>query len=284
MRYTDAPRKPIETMTKLAISGAAGRMGGALIRLLANHPRLHLGQALEQADNPAVGQDSGSVAGTAANRVAVTAQLDASAFDLLVEFTRPDATLSHLAECVRLGKACVIGTTGLSRPQTQSIEQAARHIPIVLTANTSIGINLCAALAGTAADVLGDRVDIEIVEAHHKHKTDAPSGTALLLAEAIAGVRGKDLERDGVYTRHGQVGPRIDGSIGFSAIRGGDIVGEHTILFIGESERIEITHRATDRVIFARGALRAADWLSEKQQAGAIGLFDMQDVLGLAST
>lgn len=264
-------------MIKLAISGAAGRMGKALIRLAAETERLEITAAIEHTASPAIGQDAGLHAGVAALNLAIAAKLEPQIFDVLVEFTTPTASLEHLQQCRDAGKAIMIGTTGMDAKQQQQVIAAGNEIPLVLAANTSVGINLCVALLETAARVIGAVTDIEIIESHHKHKVDAPSGTALLLGEAVAQPLGKTLAVAGVFSREGITGARADGTIGFSSIRGGDIAGEHTVLFIGESERLEITHRVTDRKIFAAGALRAAEWLA-RQPAGC---FDMQDVLGL---
>ena len=262
--------------TRIAVSGAAGRMGQAIIRLIAEDVALELAAALEHGQSPVLSRDAGTVAGIARLGVPVAPAAEAG-FDVLVEFTTPDATMEHLAFCRAHGHAIMIGTTGLDDRQRGEIRDAGRDIPVVLAANTSVGINLCVALLETAGRVLGDHMDVEVVEAHHRHKVDAPSGTALLLGETVAGVLGRDLGTDGVFAREGHTGPRPAGSIGFSTIRGGDIAGEHTVMFIGESERIEITHRATDRRIFARGALRAARWLAGRPA----GFYDMRDVLEL---
>ncbi len=262
--------------TRIAVSGAAGRMGQAIIRLIAEDDALELAAALEHGQSPVLSRDAGTVAGIARLEVPVSPAPEAG-FDVLVEFTTPDATMEHLAFCREHGHAIMIGTTGLDDRQRGEIRDAGRDIPVVFAANTSVGINLCVALLETAGRVLGDHMDVEVVEAHHRHKVDAPSGTALLLGETVAGVLGRDLETDGVFAREGHTGPRPAGSIGFSTIRGGDIAGEHTVMFIGESERIEITHRATDRRIFARGALRAARWLAGRPA----GFYDMRDVLEL---
>ncbi len=262
--------------TRIAVSGAAGRMGQAIIRLIAEDDALELAAALEHGQSPVLSRDAGTVAGIARLGVPVAPAAEAG-FDVLVEFTTPDATMEHLAFCRAHGHAIMIGTTGLDDRQRGEIRDAGRDIPVVFAANTSVGINLCVALLETAGRVLGDHMDVEVVEAHHRHKVDAPSGTALLLGETVAGVLGRDLGTDGVFAREGHTGPRPAGSIGFSTIRGGDIAGEHTVMFIGESERIEITHRATDRRIFARGALRAARWLAGRPA----GFYDMRDVLEL---
>ena len=264
-------------MIKLAIAGAAGRMGCALIRAAACVDGVEVTATLEHDAHPSLGKDAGAVAGCGDIGVALSADATAGEFDLMVEFTTPAATLEHLNTCRRLRRGMVIGTTGIDDEGKAIIRRAADDIPIVLAANTSVGVNLCLALAGIAAKVLGPLADVEIVEAHHRDKVDAPSGTALLLGQVVAESLDKDLAKDGVFTRHGHTGQRKPGSIGFSTIRGGDLAGEHTVLFIGDSERIEITHRATDRRIFADGAIKAAQWLATRPS----GLFTMQDVLGL---
>ena len=264
-------------MIKLAISGASGRMGQAVIRQAENEPDMRVAVALERLGSTAIGQDAGSVVGIEPIGVEVCESIKHSAFDVMVEFTTPEATIAHAEMCHEAGKALMVGTTGLSHEQQQLLKNIARNIPVVLAANTSVGVNLCVALVETASRAIGQVTDIEVIEAHHRHKVDAPSGTALLLGEAIARTVGKSLPEDGVFCRDGHTGERKDGSIGFSTIRGGDIAGEHTVMFIGDSERIEITHRATDRKIFALGALRAAKWLATQ----TAGFYTMQDVLGL---
>ena len=263
--------------TRIAVSGASGRMGSALIREAEAHDDVLLGCALEHSDSSSIGQDAGTLAGLSPLGVTVTSEMVPGAFDVLIEFTTPAATLSHLAWCVEYGCAMMIGTTGMSDAEQAEVRSAARTIPVVLAANTSVGINLCVALVETAARVIGPSSDVEVVESHHRNKVDAPSGTALLLGEVAARALGKDLKTDGVFSREGMTGARRPGSIGFSTIRGGDIAGEHTVMFIGESERIEITHRASDRRIFAAGAIRAVKWLANQPA----GLYDMRDVLGL---
>ena len=265
-------------MIKLAIVGASGRMGCALIHAVARVDGVVVTTALEREAHPSLGKDAGGIAGCGDIGVALSADAASGDFDLMVDFTTPSATLAHVDTCRRLGRAMVIGTTGIDDQGKELIRQAADDIPIVLAANTSVGINLCLALVETAAAVLGPLTDIEIVEAHHRHKVDAPSGTALSLGQAVAKPLGKDIAEDGVFTRHGNTGERKSGSIGFSTIRGGDIAGEHTVLFIGDGERVEITHRATDRRIFADGAIKAAQWLATQSP----GLFTMRDVLGLS--
>lgn len=261
---------------RIAVSGAAGRMGQTLVRLVAEDDALDLASALEHDQSPVLSRDAGAVAGIGPLGVHVSHVPDAG-FDVLVEFTTPEATMAHLAHCRDHGRAIMIGTTGLDDRQRDEVRAAGADIPVVLAANTSVGINLCVALLETASRVLGEQADIEVVEAHHRHKVDAPSGTALLLGETVARTLGRDLGVDGVFAREGHTGPRPEGCIGFSTIRGGDIAGEHTVMFIGESERIEITHRATDRRIFAKGALHAASWLAGRPA----GFYDMRDVLEL---
>jgi len=264
-------------MINLAIAGASGRMGQALIRMASEDALLNVSQALERSGSDALGKDAGTIAGIAKLGIPIQENPEMSGFDVMIDFTSPEASVRHAALCAKAGKPLLIGTTGMDADQRQAVEQSASSTPIVLAANTSVGINLCVALLETASRVIGEVTDIEIIEAHHKHKVDAPSGTALLLGKAVAKPLGKSLEQDGVFSRHGITGARPAGTIGFSTIRGGDIAGEHTVMFIGESERIEITHRATDRKIFAKGALRAASWLQEQSP----GFYDMQDVLAL---
>ncbi|MEM7195645.1 MAG: 4-hydroxy-tetrahydrodipicolinate reductase [Pseudomonadota bacterium] len=268
-------------MNRVAITGASGRMGRTLVRLLQNHDELVLTQASDRHDSPAIDRDAGFLDNLPDTGVTVARELDAQQLDTVIDFTHPTALSDHVSFCRRHNKALMVGTTGLGDSELDLLKAAGEDICVVLAANTSVGVNLCASLAATAAEVIGPVTDIEIVESHHRHKVDAPSGTALYLGQSIADVLGKDLKRDGVYQRHGQTGERPDGSIGFSTIRGGDIAGEHTVMFIGENERIEITHRATDRVIFARGALRAAEWVTRKQLKGEKGFFGMREVLGL---
>lgn len=253
--------------TRVAILGAAGRMGRALIDALPAHPVLQLGAALDR------------VAGAVEVLPGVPLSTDLSSqragYDVLVDFTRPEGTLAALDECVAAGKAMVIGTTGFSVEQRARIEAAAQRIPVCLSGNFSIGVNLCLALVEHAARVLGERFDIEVIEAHHRHKVDAPSGTALMLGEAAARGAGVTLADSAVYAREGHTGARASGTIGFSTIRGGDVVGDHSVLFLGDGERVEITHKASNRANFANGALRAAAWLHGRPA----GLYSMRDVL-----
>lgn len=265
-------------MTKLAITGPAGRMGGALIRAAAADPLCQLSVALTHAASPAIGQDSGTVAGLAPNNLPITSAIDGADFTVMVDFSNPAATMQNIQTCLAQQKAIVIGTTGMSGAQLEQLTAAANKIPVFYAANMSVGVNVTLKLLELAAKALGAQTDIELIEAHHKHKVDAPSGTALQMGAVIAAALGKDLQRDGVFARHGITGERTEGSIGFSTIRGGDIAGEHTVMFIGEAERIEITHRANDRKIFAQGAIRAAHWLAKQD----LGLYGMQELLGFA--
>ena len=264
-------------MKNVIIAGAAGRMGRAIAKELNGNAQLKLVGAVEHQDSPYIGQDLGELVGIGANEVLITTEVNDLSFDLLIDFTRPDSTMKNLQLCSEQSAAIVVGTTGLDQEQRDELRRCGATIPVLLAANTSVGVNLCAALVETAARVLGDVVDIEIVEAHHRHKIDAPSGTALFLGESVAKALGRNLPEDGVFERYGNTGERPEGTIGFSTIRGGDIAGEHTVMFIGESERLEITHRATDRQIFARGAVRAASWLSQQPA----GFYDMRGALGL---
>lgn len=266
-------------MPTFAIMGAAGRMGRAIAQAYAESPGdLRLVAGVETRGHAAIGQDLGVLAGLAPLNATVYAVLDeAPAFDVLIDFTHPTSSLETLAWCRQHRRALVLGTTGFDAAGKAAISAAARDIGIVFAPNMSVGVNLCFKLLDLAARVLGDEVDIEIVEAHHRHKVDAPSGTALRMGEVVAQALGRDLKRDAVYGREGQTGARPRGQIGFATIRAGDIVGEHTVMFVGSGERVEITHKATSRATFAHGALRAAAWLAPKGP----GLFDMQDVLGL---
>mgnify|MGYP000067665521 CR=1 FL=1 len=264
-------------MINIAVTGAAGRMGRTLIEACARAEGLRLAAAVERAGSPVLGNDAGEMVGIGKLGVVVQASLNAQDFDVLVDFTRPEATLTNLELCQKGKRKMVIGTTGLDEAGKQRIAHAAKDIAIVFAPNMSVGVNLCFKLLETAARVLGDDVDVEIVEAHHRHKADAPSGTALRMGEVVANVLHRDLKKHGVYGRHGVSGERARQTIGFSSIRAGDIVGDHTVLFAGGGERVEITHRAESRMTFANGALRAARWLTDKQH----GLYDMQDVLGL---
>ncbi|MGD1983752.1 MAG: 4-hydroxy-tetrahydrodipicolinate reductase [Chromatiaceae bacterium] len=264
---------------RIAVVGAAGRMGKTLIEAVEQAEGLDLGAATEQPDSSLIGADAGEVAGVGKRGVMISHSLTkvVDAFDLVIDFTSPAATMVHLDVCRQHGKAMVIGTTGLDETQKVRISDAAEDIGIVFAPNMSVGVNLCFKLLQVAARVMGDEADIEIVEAHHRHKVDAPSGTALRMGEVIADTLGRDLNDVAVYGREGQTGPRDRNTIGFETIRAGDVVGEHTVWFATEGERVEVSHKASSRMTFAKGAVRAAAWLQGRNQ----GLYDMQDVLGL---
>lgn len=266
-------------MTRIAITGAAGRMGRVLIEACHQSEGLRLGAAIERPGSTMIGADAGELAGIGRLGVEVVENLSSvlDAFDVLVDFTRPEVTLNNLALCREAGKRMVIGTTGFDEAGKQAIREAANDIAIVFAPNMSVGVNLSLKLLDLAARVLGDEVDIEIIEAHHRHKVDAPSGTALRMGEVVAAALGRDLRTCAVYGREGNTGERDRKTIGFETIRAGDIVGEHTVMFAGIGERLEITHKASSRMTFAKGAMRAAAWLAGRDR----GLYDMQDVLGL---
>lgn len=267
-------------MTRIAIMGAAGRMGKMLIEAVNGDDSAALTGAVVRPDSSLKGADAGELAGQGRLGVALAGCLSeiADDFDVLIDFTTPALTLENLAFCAEHGKRIVIGTTGFNDEELARLESYAKKVPFVFAANMSTGVNLSLNLLATAARALGDAgFDIEIIEAHHRHKVDAPSGTALMMGRAVAEPLGRDLKADGVYQRVGQIGPRSAREIGFSTVRGGDIVGEHTVLFAAEGECIEITHKASSRLTFGRGAVRAAHWLMGR----AAGQYDMQDVLDL---
>lgn len=263
---------------RVGVAGAAGRMGRTLVELLAANAGLELTAAIEHDASPHLGADAGLLAGVDASGVAIVPSLDTviDDFDVLIDFTLPESTLANVAACRAAGRRMVIGTTGMGEDVAQ-IRAAADDIAIVFAPNMSVGVNLLFKLAGLAARVLGDDFDVEIVEAHHRHKIDAPSGTAVRLGEIIADALGRDLAECAVYGREGRTGARDTRTIGFETIRAGEIVGDHTVMLVGAGERIELTHRAQDRKTFALGALRAAAWIAQRER----GMFDMQDVLGL---
>ncbi len=267
----------VETI-KIGITGAAGRMGRTLIGLCEADTRLQLAAAIERADSPLVGTDAGLLIGSESTGIEVVSDLGdvVSACDVVVDFTVPESTLLNVGVCRDAGCRMVVGTTGLG-DDADKLKAASEKIAMVFAPNMSVGVNLCFRLAEIAARSTGEHFDVEIIEAHHRHKIDAPSGTAVRLGEIVADTLGRDLKRDAVYGREGITGPREQKTIGFETIRAGEIVGDHTVLFAGAGERIEITHRAQDRSTFASGALRAAQWIMQHDQ----GLFDMQDVLGL---
>jgi 4-hydroxy-tetrahydrodipicolinate reductase len=265
-------------MMNIAIAGASGRMGRTLIEGVLRHKDLRLAAALEIPVNNNIGKDAGEFAGVASG-VKVTADYHnaLNGCDVLIDFTRPEGTLAHMAACRKHGARMVIGTTGFTQEQKQSISDASRDIGIVFAPNMAVGVNVTFKLAEIAAKILGDSYDVEIIEAHHRHKVDAPSGTALKLGEVVAHALGRDLARVAAHGREGVTGERDAKTIGFHAIRGGDIVGEHTVMFAGEGERVEVTVRSGSRSTYAEGALRAARFVVGKKS----GLFDMFDVLGL---
>jgi 4-hydroxy-tetrahydrodipicolinate reductase len=254
-------------------------MGKVLIEAVSARQGAVLGAAVARPGDPAVGQDAGVLAGLSPLGVAVGDSLEACLddFDVLIDFTAPEATLEHLPVCMAAGRAVVIGTTGFSADQKARITEHAAHMPVVLAPNMSIGVNVVLDLLDRAARALGDDCDIEILEAHHRFKKDAPSGTALRMGEVVAGALGRDLDEVAVYGREGIEDERDRRTIGFSTVRGGDIVGEHTVLFAAMGERVEITHKASSRMTFARGAVQAAIWLAGRSP----GQYDMADVLSL---
>ena len=265
-------------MLNIGISGACGRMGKTLTSVIGTTENAQLSLALEHKTAVSLGSDAGIVAGLPeALGVPIVDQIDSSDFDVLIDFTLPEATIEHLRFCRQSGRPIVIGTTGFSDSQKQFLKQTAESIAIVFAPNMSVGVNICLELLKTAARGFGDSVDIEVIETHHRDKIDAPSGTALKMGEVVADALGRTLEQDGVFTRYGRTGARDRKSIGFSTIRGGDIVGDHTVMFAGNGERIEITHRSNSRMTYATGAVRAAKWVVEQ----APGLYEMSDVLNL---
>lgn len=265
-------------VTRIAIAGSGGRMGRMLLEAVAQDGNAVLAAALEVAGSPQVGRDAGEMVGAPRGVLINDKPEQALAgSDVLIDFTRPEGTLQHLAICRRLKVRMVIGTTGFDEAGKKAIADAAREIGIVFAPNMSVGVNVTLKLLELAAQAMGSDHDIEIIEAHHKHKVDAPSGTALKMGEVVAGAMGKKLADCAVYAREGHTGERKPGSIGFATIRGGDIVGDHTVLFAGTGERVEITHRSSSRTTYAQGSLRAAQFLMGKPA----GLYDMWDVLGL---
>ena len=263
---------------RIAVAGASGRMGRTLIEMIAQAEDMSLAAALEVPNSASLGRDAGDLVGVPCG-VVVSDDVDAAlaGADCLIDFTRPEGTLTHLEVCRRRGVHLVIGTTGFATEGKLAIQDAARDIPIVFAPNMAVGVNLVFRLIDVAARALNEGYDVEIIEAHHRHKVDAPSGTALRMGEVVAEALGRDLAECASYGRQGHTGPRDAATIGFSTVRGGDIVGDHTVLFAGTGERIEITHKAASRTPYATGALRAARFMRGR----ARGLFDMQDVLGL---
>jgi 4-hydroxy-tetrahydrodipicolinate reductase len=265
-------------MMKIAIAGATGRMGRMLIEAVLNTPDIQLTGALEHSTCPQLGEDAGSFLGkkTGAIISSDVAQVLVNA-EFLIDFTRPEGTMAHLAVAEKTGTKMIIGTTGLNAEQIASLKKASAKLAIVFAPNMSVGVNATFKLLEIAAKMLNQGYDIEIIEAHHRHKVDAPSGTALKMGEVIAGALGEKLDDVAVYAREGHTGERKEGSIGFATIRGGDIVGDHTVLFAGDGERIEVSHKSSSRQSYAQGSLRAARFLQTQNS----GFYDMQDVLGL---
>jgi len=261
----------------VAVAGATGRMGRVLIEAVLGSSDMRLAAALEQKGHAQVGSDAGQFMG-ARSGISVSDDIDhgLSGCNVIIDFTRPEGTLAHVAACRRLGVKMVIGTTGFNELQKTVISEASREIAIAMAPNFSVGVNVTFKLLAVAARALNQGYDVEVVEAHHRHKVDAPSGTALRMGEIVAQELGRDLKQCAVYAREGVTGERKDGTIGFAAVRGGDLVGDHTVMFIGAGERLEVTHRASSRVNYAQGALRAARFLAAQPR----GLFDMWDVLG----
>lgn len=266
-------------MTRIAVTGAAGRMGKMLIEALSLASDADLTAAIERPESSLIGADSGEIAGLGANGVQIAGHLEdlISEFDVLIDFTAPVATLANAALCAAHGKGLVVGTTGFTADQEQVLLGHQRKIAMCKAANFSTGVNVCLNLLYKAAQALGDDYDVEIYEAHHRHKVDAPSGTALAMGQSVADALNRDLPSVAVYGREGQTGVRDKQTIGFATARGGDVVGDHTVMFLGEGERVEITHKASSRMSFARGAVRAAAWLASRSE----GLYDMRDVLNL---
>ncbi|MDX1451381.1 MAG: 4-hydroxy-tetrahydrodipicolinate reductase [Oleiphilaceae bacterium] len=266
-------------MTRIAVTGAIGRMGKMLIAATADNNDAQLSAAIVLPDSSVIGADAGELAGLGKNGVKVVGQLAEviNDFDVLIDFTAPDATLENARLCAEHGKGLVVGTTGFTPEQEEALLATTSQLAMCKAANFSTGVNVCLNLLRRAAEALGEGYDVEIVEAHHRHKVDAPSGTALAMGQSVADALGRDLRSVAVYGREGQTGARDSDTIGFATVRGGDVVGDHTVMFMADGERVEITHKASSRMAFANGAVRAAVWLASQ----APGLYDMRDVLGL---
>ncbi len=266
-------------MVNIIVAGAAGRMGTRIINILNEAEGVRLAGAFEHPESPMVGQDAGQAAGLGIKGVKISGSLDdiIASGDVIIDFTTPSATMNNVKKAAGAGKAIVIGTTGINDEEVKEIRKLAGKIPVVLAPNMSVGVNVMFKIAAEMAKILGNDFDMEIVEAHHRLKKDAPSGTAIGLAKRLAEATGRDLEKTAVYSRHGIIGQRTSDEIGIQTVRAGDITGDHTVLFGGIGERLELTHRAHNRDNFARGALRAAKWIADKGP----GLYDMQDILGL---
>jgi 4-hydroxy-tetrahydrodipicolinate reductase len=264
---------------RIAVLGAGGKMGQAIVRALADTAGVTLAAAVEAPESPLLDRDAAQVAGSAPAGVAIRGELPgARDAQVWIDFSSPSGTAATAATAAERGAALVVGTTGLDATAKQALASASHSVPVVFAPNMSVGVNVLLKLVADAARLLGPGYDLEIVEVHHRAKRDAPSGTALRLAEAVAEASGRDLGRDARYARHGDVGPRTAAEIGIQTLRGGDVVGDHTVFFLGQGERVEITHRASSRETFARGAVRAALWVADRPP----GLYDMRDVLGLS--
>lgn len=266
-------------MIRVAVTGAIGRMGKMLIDALHQSKEAELTAGIVLSDSSAIGADAGELAGIGKNGVALVGSLEAAIddFDVLIDFTAPEATLLNAKLCAENGKGIVIGTTGFTPEEESLLLSYHSKSAMCKAANFSTGVNVCLNLLQQAAEILGDAYDVEVYEAHHKHKVDAPSGTALAMGQSVADGLGRDLREVAVYGREGQTGARDKQTIGFATVRGGDVVGDHTVMFLGEGERVEITHKASSRMSFANGAVRAAAWLAVQKP----GLYEMRDVLGL---
>jgi len=266
-------------MVRVAVTGAIGRMGKMLIEALHQSGEAELTAAIVLPDSSAIGADAGELAGVGKNGVTLVGSLEevVNDFDVLIDFTAPQATLSNAALCAKSGKGIVIGTTGFSVEEEAELLSYQASAAMCKAANFSTGVNVCLNLLKKAAEILGDDYDVEVYEAHHKHKVDAPSGTALAMGESVAEGLNRNLREVAVYGREGQTGARDKQTIGFATVRGGDVVGDHTVMFLGDGERVEITHKASSRMAFANGAVRAAAWLASQNP----GLYEMRDVLGL---
>lgn len=266
-------------LLRVAVLGASGRMGKYLIEAVSQDDRMQLTAAIEKPGSSLVGADAGELAGLGKLGVGVVDSLASVVddFDVVIDFTRPEVTLANLDTCVANNKMLVTGTTGFAPEEIKQLEEASKKIPMVFAPNMSVGVTLSLKLLRMAAEILNEDFDVEIVEAHHRYKVDAPSGTAIRMGEVVAETLGRDLAKDAVYGREGITGERDPNTIGFATVRAGDIVGDHTVMFAGIGERIEITHKASSRMTFAKGAVRACNWLADKPA----GLYDMQDVLGI---
>lgn len=269
-------------MINIAVTGAAGRMGRTLLEAVTQTQGAQISAVIELPGNPFIGKDAGELAGLGSIGVLIQDGLEKviDDFDVLIDFTAPEASLANARLCAQHARKIVVGTTGLSDEQKTQLAKIGQETAIMFAPNMSVGVNLSLKLLEMAAKVLGDDVDIEIIEAHHRHKVDAPSGTALAMGEVIAKTLNRNLKECAVYGREGQTGPRERNTIGFETIRAGDIVGDHTVMFAAEGEILEITHKASSRMTFANGAIRAAKWLASKEK----GLFNMQDVLGFSQS